>query len=161
MHGNDLVGRKMRMKDGKPFALWMSTIKEFIETNQNEPDFQKEMKSLKKGYDCLEEVRSIYDSWYSNFKEKRKLIPLYAIKALFICAQVQVAECLMEQALIAMRRLKELPENHYDRTFYEGKIASARYYIGQVLPEAYTNTDIIKNADEIVLECPEAALIIS
>lgn len=161
MHGNDLVGRKMRMKDGKPFALWMSTIKEFIETNQNEPDFQKEMKSLKKGYDCLEEVRSIYDSWYSNFKEKRKLIPLYAIKALFICAQVQVAECLMEQALIAMRKLKELPENHYDRTFYEGKIASARYYIGQVLPEAYTNTDIIKNADEIVLECPEAALIIS
>jgi alkylation response protein AidB-like acyl-CoA dehydrogenase len=156
MHGNDLVGRKMRMKDGKPFSLWLSTIKEFIETNRHEPDFQKEMKALKKSYDCIEEIRDIYDSWYSNFKEKKKLIPLYAIKALFICAQVQVAECLMEQALMAKKRLSELPEPHYDRTFYEGKIASARYYVGQILPQTYMNTDIIKSADTIALECPEA-----
>ena len=46
MHGNDLVGRKMRMKDGKPFTLWLSTIKEFIESNQDEPGFQKEKKAM-------------------------------------------------------------------------------------------------------------------
>lgn len=158
MHGNDLVGRKMRMKEGKPFARWMSDIREFLEVNGNEPGFQKEMKALKKGYDCLEEIKGIYDSWYANFSEKKKLIPLYAIKALMICAQVQVAECLLEQALIAKRRLAELPADHYDRTFYEGKIASARYYAGQVLPQVYMNTDIIRDAGEIVLECPEAAL---
>jgi len=117
MHGNDLVGRKMRMKDGKSFTLWLLTIRKFIELNQDEPGFQKEMKALKRGYDCLEEIKSIYDSWYSDFKEKKKLIPLYAIKTLFICAQVQVAECLMEQALIAKRKLSELPDHHHDRSF--------------------------------------------
>jgi alkylation response protein AidB-like acyl-CoA dehydrogenase len=161
MHGNDLVGRKMRMKDGKPFAMWLSSIRDFIEANQNETGFQKEIRDLKRGYECLEEIRNIYNSWYSSFEEKKRLIPLYAVKALFVCAQVQVAECLMEQALIAKRRLEELPEQHHDRPFYEGKIASARYYIGQVLPQAYMNTDIIKNASGIVLECPEAALIAS
>ncbi len=158
MHGNDLVGRKMRMKDGKPFARWMSTIREFIEANRSEPDFQKEMQALARGCDCLEAIKGIYDSWYADFEQKKKLIPLYAVKALFVCAQVQVAECLMEQALVAKRRLAELPESHYDRTFYEGKIAAARYYTGQVLPQAYMNADIIRNADEVVLDCPEAAL---
>lgn len=161
MHGNDLVGRKMRMKDGKSFALWLLTIRKFIELNQDEPGFQKEMKALKRGYDCLEEIKSIYDSWYSDFKEKKKLIPLYAVKTLFICAQVQVAECLMEQALIAKRKLSELTDHHHDRSFYEGKIASARYYLGQVLPKAYMAAEIIKNADTIVLECPEAELAVS
>ena len=161
MHGNDLVGRKMRMKDGKPFALWLSIIKAFIETNENEPGFQKEMQALKKGYDCLEEIKSMYYLWHSNFKEKKKLIPLYAVTALFVYAQVQVAECLMEQALIAKRRLLELPDHHYDRTFYEGKIASARYYIGQVLPKAIMATDIVKIADTSVLDCPEAALAVN
>ncbi|HOH72318.1 MAG TPA: acyl-CoA dehydrogenase [Syntrophales bacterium] len=160
MHGNDLVGRKMRMKDGKPFSLWLSTIKGFIEANLGADGFHDEMMNLKKGYDCLEEIKSIYDSWYSDFEAKKSLIPLYAIKALFVCAQVQVAECLMEQALIAKRRLSELPDNHYDRTFYEGKIASARYYAEQVLPQAYMNTDIIKKAGKTVMECPEAALTI-
>jgi hypothetical protein len=160
MHGNDLVGRKMRMKDGKPFSLWLSTMKGFIEANLGADGFHDEMMNLKKGYDCLEEIKSIYDSWYSDFETKKSLIPLYAIKALFVCAQVQVAECLMEQALIAKRRLSELPDNHYDRTFYEGKIASARYYAEQVLPQAYMNTDIIKKAGKTVMECPEAALTI-
>lgn len=80
IHGNDLVGRKMRMKEGAPFAEWMDTIKEFIDKNQKADGFEKEMKNLTRGYQCLEEVKATYNSWYENMETKRSLIPLYAIK---------------------------------------------------------------------------------
>jgi hypothetical protein len=88
-------------------------------------------------------------------------VVVHALKALFVCAQVQVAECLLEQAVIADQKLKDLPADYYDRPFYEGKISSARYYLNQVLPNAFTLTEIIKSEDASVLECDEKSLLIS
>ena len=64
----------------------------------------------------------------------------------------------MEQALIAQRKLDELPAGDHERTFYTGKIAGARYYINQVLPLAFSRTEIIQDEDRTVLDVPEAAL---
>ena len=158
IHGNDLVNRKMRMNDGVPFADWMQVIGAFIEENRNAAGFEREMANLAQGFACVQTLKSLYDSWYADPAEKRPLIPLNAVKTLFVCAQVQVAECLMEQALIARRRWEELPEKDHDRAFYAGKIASARYYLNQVLPQAFVQTEIIAHEDRIVLEVPEEAL---
>jgi len=43
----------------------------------------------------------------------------------------------------------------HDRAFYAGKIASARYYLNQVLPQAFSQTAIIRNEDRIAIEVPE------
>jgi alkylation response protein AidB-like acyl-CoA dehydrogenase len=155
MHGNDLVGRKMRMKGGIPFMNWLSLMKDFQEKNRTAPGFEKEMKALYRAYECVLEVKNIFDSWYENFQEKKSFIPLYALNALFVCAQAQVAQCLVEQALIAQEKLDALTDDSYERVFYEGKIAIARYYINQILPTAFSLTEIIKNADDTVLMCPE------
>jgi len=82
------------------------------------------------------------------------------MKTLFVCAQVQVAECLLEQALIAERKLDDLPDEDHERIFYAGKIAAARYYLNQVLPQAFVQTEIIRNEDRIALEVPEEALVV-
>ncbi len=160
IHGNDLVGRKMRMKEGSSFANWMATIKDFIEASCNAVGFEKEMINLARGYDCLEAVRSTYDSWYNNMRDKRSLIPLNAIRALFVCSQVQVAECLMEQALIARDKLTGAPPDSVEATFYTGKMASARYYVNNVLPQAFLATELIKSENDIVITCPEEALVV-
>lgn len=160
IHGMDLVRRKMRMDDGAPFAAWMSLIADFIKENENEPGLEKEMNVLKKGLECVETLRKTYDSWYGNLDEKKHLIPLNAVNALFVCAQVQVAECLMEQALVARKKLAELPDDHHDRTFYEGKISAARYYANLVLPKVFMLTDLITSEDTSVLDCPEEALVV-
>ena len=161
IHANDLVGRKMRMKDGAAFAGWMATIKEFVEANRPATGFDGEMKNLTQGYHCVEEVKAIYDSWYKNFEAKRQLIPLYAIKALFVCAQVCVAQCLMEQALIASKKIAALPENAADALFYKGKVAAARYYLRNILPQAFLTTELIKSEEDTVLTCPEEALVVN
>jgi hypothetical protein len=160
IHGSDLVGRKMRMKEGSSFANWMATIKEFVDANRNASGFEKEMSDLSRGYQCLEEVKTTYDSWYNNIGEKRSLIPLNALKALFVCSQVQVAECLMEQALIAKNKLTGIPRDSVEATFYTGKIACARYYVNNILPQAFLTTELIKNEGNTVITCPEEALVV-
>jgi alkylation response protein AidB-like acyl-CoA dehydrogenase len=161
IHGNDLVNRKMRMNDGVPFIDWMNMIGAFIGENRGAPGFGREMANLEKGFSCLRTLKALYDSWYANFTEKRRLIPLNAVTTLFVCARVQVAECLMEQALIAQRKWEQLPAEDRDRTFYAGKIASARYYLNQVLPQAFSQTEIIRNEDRTALDVPEGALCVS
>ena len=161
IQANDLVGRKMRMKDGAPFQRWMDGIGEFVEANKRREGFEKEMAQLARGYQCIEEVKRTYDSWYREFDAKRSLIPINAMKALFVCAEVQVAECLMEQALIASRRLTALSADSGDTTFYKGKIAAARYYANNVLPNAFLATEMIKNEDDTIMTCPEEALVVS
>jgi 3-(methylthio)propanoyl-CoA dehydrogenase len=158
IHANDLVGRKMRMKEGKPFMDWMVDIKSFIDANAKAEGFEKEMKNLAKGYQCMEDVTATYNAWYNQMDDKRSLIPLYAIKALFVFAQVCVAECLMEQALIAQKKLAT--SDAYEAIFYKGKIASAKYYANSILPNAFLMTEMIKDGDDTVLTCPEEALVI-
>ena len=43
IHANDLIGRKMRMKEGAAFAAWMQDIKDFIDANMKATGFEKEM----------------------------------------------------------------------------------------------------------------------
>jgi hypothetical protein len=161
IHANDLIGRKMRMKDGVPFTNWMASIKEFIDANIQTKGFEKEMKNLTKGFEALSEVKNTFDSWYANMDTKRQLIPLYALCALFVCAQVYVSYCLMEQALIATKKLQEAKKGTSDAIYYEGKIASARYYLNNILPQAFLNTELIKSEEDVVLTCPEESLLIT
>jgi len=117
IHGMDLVNRKMRMDGGIPFVNWMNVIGAFIAENRNAAGFGREMENLAKGLACLQSLKALYDSWFDNFAGKRQLIPLHAVRMLFVCAQVQVAECLMEQALIAQRKLDGLPAEDHERAF--------------------------------------------
>jgi alkylation response protein AidB-like acyl-CoA dehydrogenase len=160
IQAQDLVTRKMRMNDGAVFAGWMSMIKKFIDLNSKNESYTRELDLLTRGYHCIEEVNSMYDGWYANFEENKGLIPLYSLKALFVCAQVLVAQCLLDQALVAEDKIKDLPENHYEYPFYKGKIASARYYANQVLPNVFSLTELIKGADATPLQCGEDELVV-
>jgi len=160
IHGNDLVGRKMRMRKGADFANWMDTIKNFIDAHKGSAVFTAEIERLAKAYECVEEVKACYDGWYADMDEKKRFIPLNAVRAMTVCGQLQVAECLLEQAMIAWDKLKELPADHHDRHFYEGKVAGARYYVNQVLPSSFLLAEIIGSEDPVCLDCPEDALVV-
>ncbi|MCK9275579.1 MAG: acyl-CoA dehydrogenase [Syntrophales bacterium] len=160
IHGNDLVGRKMRMNNGADFANWMAAIKDFIDSEKGNSRFQAEISRLAEAYGCLEEIKKCYEFWYGNMDKKKQFIPLNAVATLTACGQVQTAQCLLEQATVAYKKLKELSGCHYDRSFYEGKIAAARYYANQVLPNVFMLAHSIASEDATCLECPEEALVV-
>jgi hypothetical protein len=159
IHGNDLVGRKMTMNGGSSFSDWMRGIREFADFHAGDASFSAETGMLLKGCDCIKGIKGLYDLWYGDMDKKRQFIPLNAVRTLMVCAQVQTAECLLEQAFIAAGRLEALPEGHFDRPFYEGKIASARHYARQVLPAAFVLYDSIKGEDRTCLDCPDDVLV--
>ncbi|MBW6484794.1 MAG: acyl-CoA dehydrogenase [Syntrophobacterales bacterium] len=160
IHGNDLVGRKMTMNGGSSFSGWMRGIREFAASHAGAASFAAETGMLLRGCDCLEGIKGSYDLWYGDLDNKRQFIPLNAVRALMVCAQVQIAECLLEQAFIAARRLEELPESHFDRSFYEGKIASARHYVRNILPAIFVRYENIKSEDRTCLDCSEEMLVV-
>ena len=51
----------------------------------------------------------------------------------------------------------DLQTRDHERTFYTGKIASARYYLNQILPQAFSQTEIIRDEDRTALDVPEEA----
>jgi alkylation response protein AidB-like acyl-CoA dehydrogenase len=159
IHGNDLVGRKMTMDNGEPFKKWMGSIKTFIDTNINAAGLEKDMAMLEKAYQSAEEVWQTIASWQAD--KKGEYVNLYAIRALFVFAQLYVAMCLMDQAIVASKTMVGLADDHFDLNFYKGKVASARYYVNNSLPNVFTLTQVIKNADTSVLEVPEEVLIVS
>ncbi len=158
IHGQDLVKRKMRMGEGLPFANWMASILSFINANMTTAGLEKEFMNLEKAYRCMDEATKLFDSWQLNKRDD--LIGLYAIRMLFICAQVEVAECLLEQALIAQKQIQLSPD-HFDSNFYKGKVASAKYYANNVLPNVFILSELITNADLSSQECPEESLIVN
>lgn len=161
IHGNDLVGRKMTMDNGQPFQKFMANIKSFIDSNKETVGFEKEMTVMARAYEAAVEIQQLLESWRSNKEEKGELINLFAIRTLFIFAQLYVAMCLADQALVAQKTIDGLPEDHFDMKFYQGKVASARYYVNNSLPNVFTLAEVIKTADTSVLEVPEDALVIN
>ena len=67
----------------------------------------------------------------------------------------------MEQALIALQKLTSAKKGTSDAIFYEGKIASARYYLNNILPQAFLTTELIKSEEDIVLTCAEESLVVN
>jgi len=161
IHGNDLVGRKMTMDNGEPFKKFMESIKAFIDTNKNAAGLEDDVAVLGRAYEAAEEIWQLIMSWQANKAEKGELINLYAIRTLFIFAQLYVAMCLVDQAVIANNIIAGLPADHYDLNFYKGKVASARYYVNNSLPNVFTLAQVIQNSDTTVLEVPEEVLIVS
>lgn len=161
IHAMDLIGRKMRMRGGSSFANWMDDRREFIEKNGKAEGFQLEMSNLARAYNCVDEIRKLYASYYENMSEKGELIPLYAHRVLSCCAQLFAAESIIDQAMLAKKKKEELGQGHHDYNFYQGKILSAHFFARNILPNVFMQADLIKNADRSALECPEEALVIS
>jgi len=95
---------------------------------------------------------------------------LYAKPYLDLCGDVAIGFLLLWQANIADQRLQEIYRDHNaadqpSRTrvvhenrsaaFYFGKIASARFFINQVLTQAGGRARAIMNNDRSALEIPD------
>ena len=160
IHAMDLVGRKMRMQDGRPFDNWMKDREEFIEKNKDAEGFAAEFNNLARVCRSVAEIRDIYASYYADKANKGQLIPLYAPRVLTCCAQLFSGEALLDQALVAARKISEFGAGHHDYTYYAGKIAAARYFANNILPNVAMLAELIKNADQSAIECPEEALVV-
>lgn len=153
IQAQDLVGRKWKMKDNALLKMWNKYIADSLAASSKSGAFDKECELMTKAHAAHQEIqKAILTSTDPNFPG------LYATRALHATAWVWGGTLLLEQAVIAKKRLNEISESDENYTFYQGKLETTKYYIYNIVPQIFSLAEIIKAGDTSALEIPEAAL---
>ena len=84
--------------------------------------------------------------------------PLFSTRILHATAMIYCATLIMDQGLLAARKLDELEADHFDANFYKGKVASARFYVLNVLPDIFSIRKAFSAGDATAIDICEEAL---
>src|SRR5699024_6923974 len=115
-------------------------------------DFANERALLGTG---LESVQKMLETAIGFMSKSVYLIGLNANRILESLAEVMIGYLLLDQAILAAER--RVDANETDRAFYDGKIASARFFLQQVLPEIPARLRIVQSSTLDIMEMDDAS----
>jgi alkylation response protein AidB-like acyl-CoA dehydrogenase len=154
----DLVGRKWTMDKGRVFTGWLKEIAEYAAKNQGAPGLEREFAIMLEACQHYQDIYRTVGGY--AMAGKLEMVGLYATRILHATGKLICGRMLLDQALLAQRKLEGLDSGHPDYPFYQGKTASARFYVCNVLPEIGTTLEVIKEADTSAMEVPQEALLL-
>ena len=151
----DLVGRKLGMAGGAHLQSFFGDIIAFVTEHGAHPEVGAEVKQLGAAQEALQGTTMLLLSWF--YGGRLELVPLHANRFLEMMSETTLGWLLLEQAVLAAKKQKELPEDHRDQGFYEGKLHSALYFVRNVLPGVKGKADILAREDHSAMRIPESA----
>lgn len=154
----DLVGRKWTMAKGQVFSQWFMDIMGFLIKQRSSPGLEKEFEIALQAAQQYLDMQKLMGMYVQN--GKIGMVGLYATRILHATAKVICAKLLLEQALIAQEKLGAIEPGHFDYAYYQGKIASARFYVHNIVPDVQTLLAIVKDGDDSAVDIPEEAFLI-
>jgi butyryl-CoA dehydrogenase len=153
VQGMDLLGRKVRMQNGKAFNLFVEEVQKAIaEGSENETvtPFADTLKG------ALEELVQVTDTLRARATEGG--IAVYLADAtlyLEYFSLVAIAWQWLRQVIAAARGLDGQPSKS-DRNFYNGKLFSARYFFHYELPKTKGLVTRLMDTDTVTLDMDPA-----
>jgi hypothetical protein len=153
IQAQDFTGRKFTMKDGEPFRKWLTEIAAFM-VDKKSAQFAAEFAMLEEALGAFSSIAAMNVDWNKN---NIQLKQLFATRTMHAAARVYCGKLMLDQALLAADKLAELGNDHFDANFYKGKIASARFYVMNVVPEIFAMEKAMKAGDSSAIDCPEEA----
>jgi hypothetical protein len=147
----DLVGRKMNMKGGSIFRAWVQEMVDFYEVNKDNAALIKEFANLGKALNAYQEMLKALAGYSAT---NMSMIPLYSRRVLTATAQLFCGRQILDQAILADKRAQELGPDHYDYNFYSGKVATAKYYVRNVVPNVWAVAEIVIDGDSSAIDIP-------
>jgi hypothetical protein len=161
----DLLGRKLAMKGGTLYMNYLNDLAAFVEANRSHETLGKYVEDLAAAKDSLADVTN---DFMTKSMGGDPLYPIsYAMPYLNSFSEVTCAWLLLEQALIAQKRLDEIcaekgvndPEavkaltgENDEAKFYAGKLASMKFYVTQILPNVQARVASAKSEDRTILD---------
>jgi hypothetical protein len=167
----DLIGRKLAMKKGAYFIGLLTEMNSTIARYKSAaPELAAE---VQEAVNTLGEITFFFATCG---KQGKFLVPIvHAYPFMMLMGKVVCAWILLWQAGIAKGKLDELAKEkgvnpadaawtgfikeNKDAAFYAGKLASAKYFVKNVLPEIYSAVRSIKSEDLSVLEIAEESFV--
>ena len=128
----DLVGRKLGQRGGANFQAYLTDVRRFASQQRDNPKLGPSVERLAAAADALQESAMRFLGWFQAGKSE--LIGLYANRFLEMMARTTVSWLLLDGAAVAERAARELPADHPDHAFYQGKFHAAMHYAQLELP---------------------------
>ncbi len=160
----DLLGRKMRSKQGGLFLTWLQEANAFLQEHKEHENLGEIVAAVDKAKNKMCEVAFGF-SQVGKTDPERSLLGATPFLEMF--GHVEVARLLVEQATIADAKLQAMraergvsDEASYqkmldasaDARFYDGKLHTARFFVHHILPQAYALARSIVSEDRSALD---------
>ena len=163
IHGMDLLGRKILMKDGKALqflqqeilgeiagarALGKSNVEGAAEANERVGQLAQTLGA------SLEKLQQVLGYLLGLAQTENPRIFLADATVFLDYFSLHVIGWMwLREARVAAQALPDAASES-DRNFYRGKIATARYYFSYVFPRAYGHRKVLLNKERITLSTP-------
>jgi hypothetical protein len=151
----DLVGRKLGARGGANFQAFARDVGKFVAEHREHPTLREPVARLEQASKALSGAVMQLFAWSQSGAMDR--VSLAANRFLEMMAETTVGWLLLEGAVLAERARAELPAEHVDRAFYEGRIFSAHYYAHNVLPAVALKAELLVGPDTSALDISEGA----
>ncbi|CFX29202.1 Acyl-CoA dehydrogenase/oxidase C-terminal [Syntrophomonas zehnderi OL-4] len=154
----DLVGRKFTLGKGQVFADWLKEITDFVNKNEGTNGFEREFALMAEALQNYQGILATLGNYIGE--NKISMMPLFATRILHATGKLLGGKLILDQALLAQSKINQLGSEHFDYAFYNGKIAAARFYVRNIVPEIGTTLSIFKDGDTSALDIMEEAFLV-
>ncbi|MGN9908117.1 acyl-CoA dehydrogenase [Phytohabitans sp. LJ34] len=156
----DLFFRKVVRDGGKALLTVAGEIQAFLESEGGNGQLKEERLSLGKALAEVQTILGTMTGWLGEAQggEPRALykVGLNSRRLLLALGDLIIAWLLQRQAEVALRALAGQP-SAADKSFYEGKVAAARFFAHEVLPRIGADRRIIESTNLELMDLPEEA----
>jgi hypothetical protein len=151
----DLVGRKLGQGGGKLIGRFVQECNAFGDVLKQNGGYGAEAANFAKAVAGLNTCVGKYLEFFTTGKTDAVLVS--ATRFLHAMSHVLIGKMLLEGALLAEPLLAKAAKESQDAQFYQGKVASARYFSRNLLPVATADMDVIAAGDTTAVDAPDGA----
>lgn len=148
IQGMDLLGRKVKMKNGKALALYLEEVNKAIKQAEAIPEFSGQLSEFKK---AIENLKTVTAHLLEIGKTDNALSQADATLYLEYFGIIAIAWQWLLQATKASQALKTDLQGD-DKKFYTGKIYTMKYFFGYELPKIEGLAKRLLNGDGLTVE---------
>lgn len=149
VQGMDLLGRKVRMYDGKALELLIKEIEKTIKAADSHPEFQSHAKDLAEAIKTITSTtQALARMGEENGQEAYLANATIYLEmfGLFVIGWIWLNQAIVSKEGLSAKRLKKA-----DKLFYEGKIKVQDYYFANEFPKIYSLAQILTRQTPVTM----------
>jgi len=155
----DLIFRKIVKDQGKALMTVAGEIKAFLDADAGNGRLKEERLALAEALDNVQAMVGALGGYLGEMANDPRAVykvGLHSRRVLLAMGDLVIGWLLQRQAEVALQRLSEnLPAA--EQAFYQGKLASAKFFASEVLPRLGSDRRIVERAGLDLMDLPEAA----
>ena len=149
IQGQDLLGRKVRMKDGKAFKLYLEEVQKTITSAKETSDLKPYVQALEKALEVLQKVTGHLLEVAGS--QSADVFLADATLYLELFGIISVAWQWLHQGIYIQRGLESDPSES-EHEFLQGKFYALRFFFAYELPKIHGLAERLTNSDGLTVE---------